>query len=337
MMTAMLTVRNIQAGRRAYDIWAVNEDAEYHEVRRRGRRGGARVRAARSEAAEGGLSLMLDQLYTRYVGASVVSLGVDFAIFMAALSLGVPPALAAATWLYRRHRLPLVDLQPIRVRRADRRERVRRARNSRRLFVLSALWWGSESPRRLSASGSRFGFDPRARQGGRDRRQLPGDLRPPQESRVRMTGEAAPKLGSRRRGGSCLRSVLVVGAMMIRNAIPAIAEWTFPDPDDAMRLHAGARLARGPELVRRHSVPAQSAGGRADALVAAGRHPDRRGDADRAAVRRPAWRGDCGADRGSARDALHCDAARPSHRLQADRNSGGACSPCLRRPLRSAR
>jgi protoporphyrinogen oxidase len=32
MMTAMLTVRNIQAGERAYDIWAVNEDAEYHEA-----------------------------------------------------------------------------------------------------------------------------------------------------------------------------------------------------------------------------------------------------------------------------------------------------------------
>jgi protoporphyrinogen oxidase len=31
MMTAMLTVRNIEAGTRAYDIWAVNEDAEYHE------------------------------------------------------------------------------------------------------------------------------------------------------------------------------------------------------------------------------------------------------------------------------------------------------------------
>jgi protoporphyrinogen oxidase len=31
MMTAMLTARNIEAGRRAYDIWAVNEDAEYHE------------------------------------------------------------------------------------------------------------------------------------------------------------------------------------------------------------------------------------------------------------------------------------------------------------------
>lgn len=31
MMTAMLTVRNIEAGTRVYDIWAVNEDAEYHE------------------------------------------------------------------------------------------------------------------------------------------------------------------------------------------------------------------------------------------------------------------------------------------------------------------
>jgi protoporphyrinogen oxidase len=31
MMTAMLTVRNIQAGARVHDIWTVNEDAEYHE------------------------------------------------------------------------------------------------------------------------------------------------------------------------------------------------------------------------------------------------------------------------------------------------------------------
>ncbi len=31
MMTAMLTVRNIVAGARIYDIWGVNEDAEYHE------------------------------------------------------------------------------------------------------------------------------------------------------------------------------------------------------------------------------------------------------------------------------------------------------------------
>lgn len=32
MMTAMLTVRNIVAGRRIYDVWGVNEDAEYHEA-----------------------------------------------------------------------------------------------------------------------------------------------------------------------------------------------------------------------------------------------------------------------------------------------------------------
>jgi protoporphyrinogen oxidase len=31
MMTAMLTVRNIEAGARVYDVWNVNEDAEYHE------------------------------------------------------------------------------------------------------------------------------------------------------------------------------------------------------------------------------------------------------------------------------------------------------------------
>src|SRR3546814_3583540 len=33
MMTAMLTVRNIVAGEKLYDIWGVNEDAEYHESR----------------------------------------------------------------------------------------------------------------------------------------------------------------------------------------------------------------------------------------------------------------------------------------------------------------
>ncbi|PSJ40683.1 NAD(P)/FAD-dependent oxidoreductase [Allosphingosinicella deserti] len=36
MMTAMLTVRNIEAGARVYDVWAVNEDAEYHEAGREG-------------------------------------------------------------------------------------------------------------------------------------------------------------------------------------------------------------------------------------------------------------------------------------------------------------
>jgi len=32
MMTAMLTARNILAGERLYDVWNVNEDAEYHEA-----------------------------------------------------------------------------------------------------------------------------------------------------------------------------------------------------------------------------------------------------------------------------------------------------------------
>jgi protoporphyrinogen oxidase len=40
MMTAMLTVENIVAGRRVYDVWNVNEDAEYHEA------GGSGVAAA---------------------------------------------------------------------------------------------------------------------------------------------------------------------------------------------------------------------------------------------------------------------------------------------------
>ena len=31
MMTAMLTVKNVLAGRAVYDVWCVNEDAEYHE------------------------------------------------------------------------------------------------------------------------------------------------------------------------------------------------------------------------------------------------------------------------------------------------------------------
>ena len=32
MMTSMLTVKNIIAGEALYDIWNVNEDAEYHEA-----------------------------------------------------------------------------------------------------------------------------------------------------------------------------------------------------------------------------------------------------------------------------------------------------------------
>ncbi len=32
MMTAMMTARNILAGERLFDVWQVNEDAEYHEA-----------------------------------------------------------------------------------------------------------------------------------------------------------------------------------------------------------------------------------------------------------------------------------------------------------------
>jgi len=32
MMTALLTARNILAGKPRYDVWAVNDDGEYHEA-----------------------------------------------------------------------------------------------------------------------------------------------------------------------------------------------------------------------------------------------------------------------------------------------------------------
>ena len=49
MMTAMLTVENIVAGERIYDIWAVNEDAEYHEA---GDEGAEKVMPARAAVTE---------------------------------------------------------------------------------------------------------------------------------------------------------------------------------------------------------------------------------------------------------------------------------------------
>jgi protoporphyrinogen oxidase len=49
MMTAMLTVENILAGRRVYDTWCVNEDAEYHEA---GDEGAQDTLPAREVAAE---------------------------------------------------------------------------------------------------------------------------------------------------------------------------------------------------------------------------------------------------------------------------------------------
>jgi protoporphyrinogen oxidase len=41
MMTAMLTVENIVAGERLYDVWQVNQDAEYHELGSAGDQAGA--------------------------------------------------------------------------------------------------------------------------------------------------------------------------------------------------------------------------------------------------------------------------------------------------------
>ena len=41
MMTALLCARNILAGENRYDLWAVNQDAEYHEAGERGARGGS--------------------------------------------------------------------------------------------------------------------------------------------------------------------------------------------------------------------------------------------------------------------------------------------------------
>jgi putative flippase GtrA len=106
---------------------------------------------------------MLDQLYTRYIGASVASLGVDFAIFMTALSLGVPPALAAACgyiagivchWLISSR---FVFTEQVASEGAARR-------NQQGLFVLSALV-GLGITTAIVGLGSRFGLDPRIAKG----------------------------------------------------------------------------------------------------------------------------------------------------------------------------
>jgi hypothetical protein len=41
MMTAMLCAANIVAGRKVYDLWRVNQDAEYHEAGNAGQQAGA--------------------------------------------------------------------------------------------------------------------------------------------------------------------------------------------------------------------------------------------------------------------------------------------------------
>jgi len=44
MMTAMLTAKNIIAGGREFDVWQVNQDAEYHESGEAGEQGASGVR-----------------------------------------------------------------------------------------------------------------------------------------------------------------------------------------------------------------------------------------------------------------------------------------------------
>ncbi|MBU6267375.1 MAG: NAD(P)/FAD-dependent oxidoreductase [Sphingomonadales bacterium] len=51
MMTAMLTVENILAGHRVYDVWCVNEDAEYHEAGAEGREAALPARAPTADQA----------------------------------------------------------------------------------------------------------------------------------------------------------------------------------------------------------------------------------------------------------------------------------------------
>ena len=51
MMTAMLTFENIEAGARVYNIWNVNEDAEYHEAGDEGEQEKIAVKVTEDQAA----------------------------------------------------------------------------------------------------------------------------------------------------------------------------------------------------------------------------------------------------------------------------------------------
>jgi protoporphyrinogen oxidase len=56
MMTAMLCVENILAGQNVYDLWQVNQDAEYHEAGTAGQQAAASgLRMVPTRAAAGQL------------------------------------------------------------------------------------------------------------------------------------------------------------------------------------------------------------------------------------------------------------------------------------------
>lgn len=106
---------------------------------------------------------MLDQVYLRYIGASAVSLGVDFAVFMATMSVGVPPAIAAACgyivgivchWLIS-SRMVFVGLVA---------EDSASRRHQQALFVISALV-GLGITTGIVGVGAHYGLDPRIAKG----------------------------------------------------------------------------------------------------------------------------------------------------------------------------
>lgn len=106
---------------------------------------------------------MLDQLYTRYVGASVAALGVDFAVFMAAMAMGMSPALAAACgymagiichWM--------ISTRVVFVGQVA--EDVPGRRHQQALFFLSALV-GLGITTGIVGLGTRYGLDPRLAKG----------------------------------------------------------------------------------------------------------------------------------------------------------------------------
>lgn len=106
---------------------------------------------------------MPDRIYYRYVAASAAALGVDFATFMAALAVGIPPAVSAAagycvgivfSWLLSSR---VVFTESLAATGASRRQQ-------QALFVVSALV-GLGITTGIVGAASRWGLDPRLAKG----------------------------------------------------------------------------------------------------------------------------------------------------------------------------